>query len=182
MALSSSFPILTARLRLRPLRAEDVDALTEVYAHPLVAQWVGPHTRADVAQEIALHVDHQASVGWSFWAVEDRASTRLIGDCGLQPLEQHGPEVELGYDFHPHVWGRGLATEAARAVMRHAFGPLQIEHVVAVVKPGNIASQRVLEKAGLQRNGTRQAYGDPMFLYEAHAPITLPSDRSTPPG
>jgi [ribosomal protein S5]-alanine N-acetyltransferase len=173
----SPLPILTARLRLRPLRAEDVDAFTEIYLHPFVAHWIGPHTREDVAQEVALHIEHQASLGWSFWAVEDRASARLIGDCGLQPLEQRGPEVELGYDFDPRAWGRGLATEAARAVMEHAFGPLQIAHVMAVVKPENSASRRVLENAGLQRAGTREAYGEPMLLYEAHAPISVPAGR-----
>jgi ribosomal-protein-alanine N-acetyltransferase len=91
----------------------------------------------------------------------------LIGDCGLQPLEHRGPEVELGYDFHPRVWGRGIATEAARAVMRQAFGALGIERVVAVVKPDNLASKRVLEKAGLRASGRREAYGEPMVLYEA---------------
>jgi ribosomal-protein-alanine N-acetyltransferase len=105
MKASASLPILTQRLRIRPLRPEDLDALTDVYQHPLVAQWIGPHTREDVAREIALHVDNQASLGWSLWAVEDRASSRLIGDCGLQPLEQRGPEVELGYDFDPRTWG-----------------------------------------------------------------------------
>jgi ribosomal-protein-alanine N-acetyltransferase len=168
MEPSTRFSILTARLRLRPLRPDDVDALGEVYLHPLVARWIGPHTREDVVREIGLQIEHQASFGWSFWAVEDRVSGRLIGDCGLQPLEHRGPEVELGYDLHPRAWGRGLATEAARAVMRQAFGPLGIERVVAVVKPEHIASQRVLEKAGLQRTGTRDAYGESFLLYEAH--------------
>ena len=92
----------------------------------------------------------------------------MIGDCGLQPLEHRGPEVELGYDFHPGVWGRGIATEAVLAVMRQAFGPLRIERVVAVVKPDHVASRRVLEKAGLQPSGTCEAYGLSMVLYEAH--------------
>ena len=79
-----------------------------------------------------------------------------------------GAEVELGYDFHPRVWGLGLATEAARAVMTQAFGTLGIERVVAVVKPDHIPSQRVLEKAGLRPSGTCEAYGEPMLPYEAH--------------
>lgn len=160
-------PLLTPRLRLRPLAPDDLDALAEIYAHPLVAPWIGPHTRGDVAREIELHVAHQASHGWSFWAVEERASGRLIGDCGIQPLEQRGPEPELGYDFHPDAWGRGVATEAARAVMAAAFGPLGLDHVLAVVKPSHVASQRVLEKAGLRRTGERQAYGEAMLTYEA---------------
>jgi RimJ/RimL family protein N-acetyltransferase len=158
---------MTARLLLRPLRDEDLDALAEVYRHPLVMRWIGSHTREDVGREIALQREHQMSLGWSFWAVEDRSTARMIGDCGLQPLEHHGPEVELGYDLHPDTWGRGLATEAARAVMDQAFGRLGIDRVMAVVKPDNVASRRVLEKAGLHRAGTRLAYGEPMLLYEA---------------
>lgn len=138
-----------------------------MYLHPLVAPWIGPHTRDDVAREIAEQVEHQQTFGWSLWAVEERETGKLIGDCGLQPLEHRGPEVELGYDFHPSVWGRGLATEAAREVMSQAFGSLGLGRVVAVVKPDHIASQRVLEKAGLRRCGPREAYGESMVLYAA---------------
>jgi ribosomal-protein-alanine N-acetyltransferase len=169
MSPAPAFPIMTLRLLLRPLRHDDLDALAEVYLHPLVMQWIGPQTREDVGHEIAQQLEHQTSLGWSFWAVEDRRTGHLIGDCGLQPLEHHGPEVELGYDLHPETWGRGLATEAARAVMEQAFGPLGIDRVIAVVKPDHVASQRVLEKAGLHRAGTRLAYGESMLLYEAIA-------------
>jgi RimJ/RimL family protein N-acetyltransferase len=161
------FPIETERLRLRPLRPDDLEALAEVYLDPRVTRWIGPHTWEDVEQEIVLQAEHQAAHGWSFWAVEERATGRMIGDCGLQPLEHRGPEVELGYDLHPDTWGRGLATEAARAVMAEAFGPLGVDRVVAVVKPDHRASQRVLEKAGLSHAGTRRAYGESLFLYEA---------------
>lgn len=167
MPSAPAFPILTARLRLRPLRRDDLDALAEVYRHPLVSRWIGSHTREDVEREIAHQLEHQAALGWSFWAVEDRGTGRMIGDCGLQPLEHLGPDVELGYDLHPDVWGHGLATEAARATMQQAFGPLDVERVVAVVKPDHLASQRVLEKAGLHRAGRRLAYGESMLLYEA---------------
>lgn len=167
MSPASTFPIITPRLLLRPLRHDDLDALADVYLHPRVMRWIGSHTREDVRREIALHVENQTSRGWSLWAVEDRRAGRLIGDCGLQPLEGHGPEVELGYDLHPDSWGRGLATEAAHAVMQHAFGPLAIDRVVAVVKPDHLASQRVLEKVGLHHVGHRVVYGESMLLYEA---------------
>jgi [ribosomal protein S5]-alanine N-acetyltransferase len=167
MSRSPAFPIVTARLHLRPLRRDDLDALAGVYLHPQVERWIGSHTREDVEREITLQLEHQASRGWSFWAVEDRETGRVIGDCGLQPLEHRGHEVELGYDLHPDVWGRGLATEAVRAVVEQAFGPLGVDRVVAVVKPEHLASRRVLEKAGLQLAGTRFAYGESMLLYEA---------------
>lgn len=166
MLASQLFSIMTARLQMRPLRHGDLDALAEIYLNPLVARWIGPYTRQDVAREITQHIEHQASLGWSLWAVEDRGSGRLIGDCGLQPLEHRGPEVELGYDLHPSMWGHGLATEAAREVIRQGFGPLGLDHIVAVVKAEHLASQRVLQKVGLRHAGMREAYGENMLLYE----------------
>ncbi len=161
------FPITTERLLMRPLQPDDLDTLAEIYQHPLVSHWIGPHTREDVQREITQQIGYQSTYGWSFWAVEDRASGRLIGDCGLQPFDHRGPDPELGYDLHPTAWGRGLATEAAHEVVRQAFGPLDLGHIVAVVKPEHRASQRVLEKAGLRPNGMREAYGELMLLYEA---------------
>jgi ribosomal-protein-alanine N-acetyltransferase len=158
--------LLTARLQLRPLGPDDLDALAAVYLHPRVVRWIGPQTRAGVAREIERQVALEAAHGWSILAIEERASGRLIGDCGLQPLEHRGPEVELGYDLHPDAWGRGLATEAARAVVAHALGPLAMARVIAVAKHDNVASHRVLEKAGLRRTGTRPAYGERMVLFE----------------
>lgn len=162
--------VSTERLRLRPLRAADANALHGVYSHPLVEAWIGPHTAERVAQEIEYQLAGQAERGYSVWAVEDRSDGRFLGDCGLQPLEHKGPEVELGYDMHPDVWGRGLATEAARAVVEAALGPLGLDRVVAVVKPANAASRAVLEKAGLREAGRRGAYGELMVLYETAQP------------
>jgi ribosomal-protein-alanine N-acetyltransferase len=161
--------LVTERLRLRPMTADDLEELTVVYTHPLVAQWIGPHTPEDVAEDLRRQLDYQDRYGWSLWAVEDRASGRFLGDCGLQPLEHRGPDVELGYDLHPDAWGRGLATEAARAVVAEAFGPLGLDHIVAVVRPRHAASRRVLEKAGLAQTGERVLYGMPMLVYEARA-------------
>ncbi len=158
--------LTTERLRLRPLRTPDAQALREVYSHPLVEAWIGPHTRGRVAEEIAYQQAGQAERGWSVWAMERRDDGRFVGDCGLQPLEHSGPEVELGYDLHPDVWGQGLATEAAGAVVQAALGPLGLERLVAVVKPANAASRRVLEKIGMREAGRRGAYGELMVMYE----------------
>jgi ribosomal-protein-alanine N-acetyltransferase len=167
--------LLTPRLRLRPLVADDLDDLVAVYTHPLVAAWIGPHSRERVEEELHRHIGYQARYGWSFWAVEERATGRFIGDCGLQPLEGHGPEVELGYDLHPDAWGRGLGTEAARATVDAAFGPLGLDHLVAVVRPEHAASRRVLENAGLRETGELTAYGMPMVRYEAHRATRSPA-------
>jgi ribosomal-protein-alanine N-acetyltransferase len=168
------FEIMTHRLRLRPLTLGDLDALAGVYTHPLVARWIGHHTREVVEGEIRRHMSYQAERGYSFWAVEDRASGRFLGDCGLEPLEHRGPEIELGYDLHPDAWGRGIGTEAARAAVDAAFGPLGMERLIAVVRPEHVASQRVLEKTGFTRDGERIAYGIPMLLYRAERRVGSP--------
>ena len=166
----STLPLLTPRLRLRPFHRSDAEELYAIYSHPRVQALIGTHTRQEVDQEIAFDIAHQASHGWSLWAMEERESGRLIGDCGLRPLEMRGPEIELGYDLHPDQWGRGLASEAARASVGLGLGVLAIERVVAVVKPGHAASRRVLEKAGLSLVGERRAYGEDLLLYEARRP------------
>ncbi len=162
--------LLTERLRLRPLREADLDELVALYADPRVEPWIGHHSPEDVAVELSFHVAHWNRFGWGFWGVEELASGAFIGDCGLQPLEMVGPEVELGYEIAPERWGRGLATEAARASVRHGLEDLGMERIVAVTKPGNERSRRVLEKSGLAHVGEREAYGDRLLLYELTAP------------
>jgi RimJ/RimL family protein N-acetyltransferase len=162
----SPLPLLTARLLLRALTQDDLENLCRVWMDPRVMEWIGEHTREDVAQELGEQIDSQAAHGFSWWAVEDRASGRFLGDCGLQLLEMRGPEIEVGYELLPEVWGRGLATEAVAATLGAAFDSLALDRVIAVVKPGNHASVRVLEKSGLRPAGTRVAYGETMLLYE----------------
>jgi RimJ/RimL family protein N-acetyltransferase len=159
-------PFVTERLRFRVLREDDIDNLWKLYSHPRVERFIGAHTREEVSIELGLQIAHQDAHGWSLWALEDRATGHFAGDCGLQPLELRGPEVELSYDLHPDLWGLGIATEAARAVVGLAFEALGIDRVVAVVKPTHAASRRVLEKAGLTHTGEREAYGEQLLLYE----------------
>jgi ribosomal-protein-alanine N-acetyltransferase len=162
--------LLTARLRLRPLREDDLEELHTLYTEPRVEVLIGPHTREEVEEELHFDIAHQAEHGWALWAVEERLTERFLGACGLRPLEMRGPEVELGYDLHPHAWGRGIATEAVRATLDFALGVLAIDRVIAVVKPHHAASRRVLEKAGLAYAGERDAYGEHLLLYEIRAP------------
>lgn len=160
----------TERLRLRPLRAEDLGPLHAIYSDPSVAPWIGVHTLADTRKELERAVAAARDGGLGLWAVEERTSGRFIGDGGLQPFEGRGPEIELGYDLAPDAWGRGYATELARAWLAVAFGSLGLDEVIAVVKPAHRASRRVLEKAGMTQTGTRHAYGEALLLYVARSP------------
>lgn len=167
-------PLLTDRLRLRPLREADFEQLCVLYEDPRVEQFIGPHSRVEVQEELRFDIAHQARHGWALWATEQLAGERLLGVCGLRPLQMRGPEVELGYDLHPDYWGRGYASEAARAAVALGLGPLGIDRVIAVVKEHHSASRRVLEKAGLRHVGRRRAYDEDLLLYEVRrAPEAL---------
>lgn len=159
----------TPRLQLRAFTPEDAPAVARVFGDPEVMRHVGDGsipTAATIEATLREYAEHHARHGWSFWAVQERATGELIGDAGLWPLEGRGPEVELGYTLGRHWWGRGYATEAARAVLDVAR-ERRLPSVVAVADPANPASINVLTKLGMQRAGTRQAYG------REHAYFTL---------
>src|SRR4051794_41591487 len=123
----------------------------------------GPMTELSVTERLLEDYDaHQKRLGYSFWAVIERDSGALIGDAGL--YRTPAGEVELGYTLGYAWWGRGYATEAARAWLEAAFGPLELEEVVALAEPANGASLRVLEKAGMRRGGGGRAVRGPPGL------------------
>ena len=87
-----------------------------------------------------------------FWRVERRGDGVFLGIGALIPMPT-GDDVELGYRLARHAWGQGIATEAARALVDHAFRTMALPRLVAVTYPENRASQRVLEKLGFVRQG-----------------------------
>ena len=154
-------PLVTSRLVLRPFRAEDLEAAHAMWSDPEVGRWIGgPHEHLQQSiDELQGHLDHQARHGFAFWAAEERATGRLVGEVGLMLLEGRGPEVEIGWCLTRPAWGRGLAAEAAEAWLRAGFDLLGLDRVVAVVLPENARSRRVCERLGMREHGLRQAYG-----------------------
>jgi RimJ/RimL family protein N-acetyltransferase len=96
--------------------------------------------------------------GHAMWAVDTKDTGTFVGQCGLWLAEETGPEIELAYHFRAASWNHGYATEAARAVLAYAFGPLGLRRVVAFVAPENVASCRVAEKVGMHFEGNVTAY------------------------
>jgi [ribosomal protein S5]-alanine N-acetyltransferase len=161
------FPIETARLLLRPMTVADAEELHEVYSDPTTFRYIGNEPSRSIEEtreRIAEKVRHQEEHGFALWAVCERASGRVVGDCGLQLLEG-GPQVEVGYRLAHAVRGRGLATEAARASLVAGFDDLELDRIVAVAQPGNIASRRVMKKLGMTLMGLGQYYGSEGVLY-----------------
>lgn len=81
------------------------------------------------------------------WAIIDKSDGQIIGRCGLTYHEDSG-DVEIGYGLAPFYWGKGMATEVARAVVRYGFGTAKLNEIVGVAATENIASWRVLERVG----------------------------------
>jgi ribosomal-protein-alanine N-acetyltransferase len=145
-------------LTLRPFCEDDVDPLHQVMGDREVLRYFpssDPPSRERIGRLIQFQLEHWEKHGYGWWAVALRsdppkrlAEPPLIGWAGLQYLPETD-ETEVGYLLGKAYWGRGLATEAARESVRFGFEDLGIETIVGVVHPENIASQRVLEKAGL---------------------------------
>jgi ribosomal-protein-alanine N-acetyltransferase len=156
----------TPRLLLRPFAPGDAVLVHRVYSDPDVMRYVatGPMTDLAVTERLLADYEaHQKRLGYSFWAVVERASGTLIGDAGL--YRTPAGEVELGYTLGLEWWGRGYATEAAGAWLECAFGTLGISEVVALAEPANLASLHVLEKLGMRRSGERIAFGRPHAVF-----------------
>jgi len=159
---AASPPLRTERLELRRFASADLEPLRAVFGDPQVMKHVGISRRPlDDAQlaESQLRVDeHWVRNGFGPLAVVERASGCLAGEAGLQLLED-GPDVELTYTLARAAWGRGYASEAARAVLLWGFAGLRLPRIVAVAYADNAASLRVLETSGMTRLGTRRCYG-----------------------
>ncbi len=166
--------IETDRLVLRPLALADLGPMHDVYADREVMRYIGrggAHSETIEESERRLQrlIDHQEKHGFSLWAVTDRASGTVMGDAGLILYAHRGPEIELGYRLAKAYWGRGYATEAARAWLAHGFETLGLKRIVAVTHPEHVASQRVLEKIGMRREGTADYNGKNVLLFSAAA-------------
>src|SRR5262249_15625769 len=125
----------TARLRLRPMRAEDAGPLLAIFSDPQVMASFGGELfdQEQMDQWVARNLHHQAAHGYGLFAVILKASGKLIGDCGLERMRVRvpdGPAAELGYDFLSDHWNQGFATEAASAVRDYALGVLGLPRLV----------------------------------------------------
>ncbi len=161
----------TSRLTLRTAEPGDLDAMQALYGDAETMRYIGAgdgvRTREQTARGIRRMMEHQESHGYSIWVVADRGAGEVIGNCGLVLVEWEGPDVELAYMIRRDRWGEGIATEAAAACLEHGLGPLGLEQVIGLAYPENVASHRVMEKAGMRRIGLVTAYGARMVRYES---------------
>lgn len=144
-------PAATSRLSFRNFRQQDLPQVILMNRDPKVMTYF-PEIKSE--DEITLDFDrylkyHLSHPGYGYWHTSLRQQNQFIGFFIVKVLPETG-ETEIGYRLLPQYWGQGLATEGARAMVKHARDHLKVKRVVGVADPENQASRRVLEKAGLE--------------------------------
>jgi ribosomal-protein-alanine N-acetyltransferase len=169
----------TPRLLLRPFAEADAPAHLELYRDPEVTRHLGggPFTGDQVAQRSRRAVDkfvrHWTEKGFGVFAVEDLETRRLLGQCGLNTIDELG-EIEILYALERAAWGRGLATEAARAALAYGFDEARLPRIVAVTRPEHRASRGVMEKLGMRYERDVEVFGIHAVLYALTRDATRP--------
>jgi RimJ/RimL family protein N-acetyltransferase len=145
----------TERLVLRRFTTGDVDNLAGLDADPDVMRFVSggiPTSREEIENEFlpAFLGYYQRYQAFGFWAAIEKSTGDFLGWFHFRPREGSAPDqVELGYRMRKSAWGKGYATEGSRALIRKGFTESGVQRVTAEAMAANIASRRVMEKAGL---------------------------------
>ncbi|HYF72354.1 MAG TPA: GNAT family N-acetyltransferase [Nocardioides sp.] len=174
--------LATERLLIRPWRHEEAPRLLDLLSRLEVVKWLGdgePKLMKDL-DEAHERIDRYAerdAPPLGMWAVERVADGVVVGTVLLLtlPNAEHG-EVEIGWHLHPDSWGQGYATEAARAVLGHAF-TAGLPEVIAVSHTDNGASQAVMRRLGMEDRGIIEKWYEgesALFVMTAERWETLP--------
>jgi RimJ/RimL family protein N-acetyltransferase len=167
--------VATARLLCERLGPEHHDEVARLVLDPRVARWIEPDgvpaPEHEVAGWLAARDSHWERHGFGQWLLRDRITGEMVGRGGLAHTRIGGrDEVELAWSIVPERWGQGLATEMALAALELAFGPLELDDVVAFTLPDNVASRRVMDKAGFVFERDVVHAGLPHVLYRRTRP------------
>ena len=168
---NTTITLATERLFLRQFSANDREALFKIAQEPDIFQYFPTKTAWDlerVDRSIQHQIDHWDQFGYGLWAVTLRETGQLMGWCGLEFLPDTN-ETEVGYLLSGEFWGKGYATEAARASVEFGKKNIGLKEIIGLTDPLNIASQRVLEKCGLTFTRRQVYFGMEMFRFAIQA-------------
>ena len=113
----------------------------------------GPLTEERVLARLESELAREREHGVQYWPVFLKSSSDFVGCCGLRPYQPAAAVFELGFHLRPEFWRQGLAEEAARAVITHAFADIRASALFAGHHPENVGSKRLLEKLGFRNTG-----------------------------
>lgn len=149
------FRLETERLLIRPWQDDDRAAFIGMARDPEVMRWVHrgePYTDQEVEEFLARQNRQLAQHDMCMGPMVEKSSGRVVGLAGCQPLGL-SDDLEIGWWLARDVWGRGYATEAGGAAMRHVLETLNKPRVVAIIDPGNDASVAVAKRLGMEYDG-----------------------------
>jgi [ribosomal protein S5]-alanine N-acetyltransferase len=154
----TQFPVLdTARLKLRPLFEEDVDAVYEYSSDPDITQfllWYTHRTKDDSFSFIKFARDEFDKRSSIIWGIELRAERKIIGTIDLRNYNSIHRCGEIGYVIRKNYWNKGFVTEAIKAVIDYGFRELNLNRVEAHCEHENTGSWRAMEKSGMKYEGS----------------------------
>jgi RimJ/RimL family protein N-acetyltransferase len=157
----------TERLLLSEWQEEDFPAFRPIATHPEVMRYImdgQPWPDERIHDFIRTQRERMATYGWCRWKLTLKSTRKLIGFCG--PGIMHDMEYpELGWWLARHVWGQGLATEAARAALADCMLRAGLERLVSVANRENTASIRIMQKIGLKYWRDAEHSGQPSVVY-----------------
>jgi RimJ/RimL family protein N-acetyltransferase len=162
----------TERLSLRQWSLRDIDAIVAMDRDPEVYRFLDePGDPADQREEMMERILTDFGPGLGTWSIYPRGQANFLGIAHIIPIDDEGPDVELGFRLVRAAWGQGLASEAAGAVLRHGFETVGLPEIIAVTDPDNKGSEKTLKRLGFKREGWRKAWG-----YDNHF-FRLPKGR-----
>ncbi len=153
-----AFTLQTNRLILRPFEDGDILTFSDYRSDPEVARYQGwdtPYSPEQAAQFVQRLKDVLPGTPgeWYQIAIELKQTGQLIGDCVFQILDEDHQQAEIGYTLARPFQGRGYATEAVKALLGYLFETLNLHRVRANCDPENLASARLLLRAGMRHEG-----------------------------
>lgn len=163
-------PIETARMQTRLLTPQDAEAWAAFLGHPVANRFLIPPTDADplawARQWIAKQEGRYAAGTYGLLAMLEKGTGTLLGQCGLLCQHVDGrDEIEVGYHFFPAHWGKGYASEAARAMRDWGFGHLDTPSIVSIIHRDNLPSQRVAAANGMRQEKACEFAGLPVHVH-----------------
>jgi ribosomal-protein-alanine N-acetyltransferase len=144
--------ITTCRLCLRQFKKEDLEAYARIMGDYEVGRWFPKgtgYTCEEAKRSLDGILEHWSKHDFGIWAITDMEKRVLLGRCGLNLITETS-EVEVDFVLARDSWGKGYATEAAKAALAYGFETIKLDRIIALVKPENAASRRVIEKIGMQ--------------------------------
>ena len=168
-AFTVTIPRLTTeRLLLREIRKTDFEAFFASSSDAEGMKYIG----GPVDRRTATRIFLSAAGGWvvhgvGWWMIEERATAQPVGTVGIFYRET-SPDLEIGWTVFPPHWRRGIATEAAKAALAHAFEVRCVPRATALIDAGNVSSQAVSKKLGMAYDGDVELFGERVGRYVVH--------------